>query len=868
MSRSIYILFFLLQSFSALATHNRAGEITYRHLGGYSYEFTITTYTYRYSNANRSELPVSWGDGSTTIVPLLDPPGHAVIENSDYFKNIYVATHTYPGAGIYEILMEDPNRNYGVNNIPNSENVIFSIKTTMRIGSGVGANNTPELLNPPIDKAARGHVFIHNPAAYDPDGDSISYSITICTGASGEPIEGYVLPPVTDTLYIDEYGDLTWKTPAEVGVYNIAILVDEWRNGITIGRIARDMQIDVYETENEGPVNPVIPDICVQAGDTVQIITNSVDGNKDMLIQDMVGGPFEVDNPAVFIVDSSLYGRIYSHFTWNTKCLHARKQPYNVVLKTEDINDDIDLVDITSFTIRVLHFAPKQPQAFPGTDTIRLEWGITKCGSPVGHNIYRKIGSGPYFPDSCETGVPAYTGYEFLEYVEGGDVKHYTDDDHGNGLIPGNDYCYRITAVYSDGAESKSSDEMCATLVPGTPSILKVSVADDDPVNGAIELAWAVPRGVDTIDDGPYRYEILRMAPGEDALSPVTLIPSADLRDTTYTDMGINTTDFPFTYSVLLYYQDDDNNWILLPGAETASSQYIETKGSDNAVLLNMKKRAPWMNYQYDIYREASEGLFNIIGSSSQPSYTDTGLVNNRTYTYRTIGIGSRPLYGRDFYVENTSHLASGIPVDTIPPCSPELFVTSECDSLIPFNYLSWEVPADSCTDQEIISYVIYSRDSLYGDFTALDTLDANTFTYFDYPENSIEKCYSVTALDSAFNESGKLPYCVYNICGFYKLPNVFTPNGDGINDYFVAWNLNGYVKKVNMKIYNRFSKEIFSTADPYINWNGKINNKLASSGVYYYVCDVFEPRITGTVMQTLTGFIHVYSGDQNITVE
>ena len=181
MRKSLYIsiILLLLQSISLYATHNRAGEITYRHLGGYTYEFTITTYTYRYSNANRSELPVTWGDGTETIVPLLVPPGHAVIENSDYFKNIYVATHTFPGPGVYQILMEDPNRNFGVNNIPNSENVIFSIKTTMLIGAGVGANNTPVLLNPPIDKAALYHIFIHNPAAFDPDGDSISYTITI-----------------------------------------------------------------------------------------------------------------------------------------------------------------------------------------------------------------------------------------------------------------------------------------------------------------------------------------------------------------------------------------------------------------------------------------------------------------------------------------------------------------------------------------------------------------------------------------------------------------------------------------------------------------------------------------------------------------
>ncbi|MBN1951577.1 MAG: gliding motility-associated C-terminal domain-containing protein [Bacteroidales bacterium] len=862
----ILVLLMLLNVSGAYATHNRAGEITYRHIGGYTYEFTITTYTYRLSMANRSELPVTWGDGSESIVPLVDPPGHQVIENSDYFKNIYIAQHTYPGPGVYQILMQDPNRNYGVDNIPNSENVIFSIKTSMLIGSEVGANNTPVLLNPPIDKATRGHVFIHNPAAYDPDGDSLSFEITICSGANGEPIEGYVLPPVTDTLFIDEIrGDLTWVTPAETGVYNIAIRVDEWREGIRIGRIARDMQIDVYETENNPPVNPDLNDICLVAGDSIYLVTNATDADGDLMLQDIVGGPFEVDNPSLFVIDSSGYGHAYSHFSWVTDCSHARKQPYQVVLKTEDVNDDINLVDIETFSIQVLHQAPNQPVAIPGTDTIRVEWEVSSCGTPVGYNIYRKQGSGPYTPGYCETGVPETTGYQLLDYVAGGSTSHYTDDNKGSGLVPGNEYCYRITAVYNDGAESLSSGESCTSLVPGNPPILKVSVAVNDEVNGAIDLAWAVPRGTDTIDNGPYRYEILRMAPGEAVLTSIAIIPSADLTDTSYTDAGINTLEYPYFYSVVLYYQDDFGEWQLIPGNELASSQYIHIAASDNSLALTMSKRAPWNNTAYEVFREGPSGSFDQIATVIEPEYTDTGLVNERTYTYYTIGQGVRPLFGSDYLTENRSHLASGIPMDTIPPCPPELYVSSECDlDTIPYNYLSWEYSVDTCYDQDVIAFVVYSRDSLFGDFRVLDTLGPDTYTYQDLPGNSIEQCYAVTAIDSAGNESERLPYCVYSVCSFFQLPNVFTPNGDGVNDSYVSWNLNGYVKEVNMTIYNRYGKEVYLTRDPYINWNGMINNKLATSGVYYYICDVYEPRITGRVIKTLKGFIHVYAGEQN----
>ena len=42
---SLLLFLALIVGLPALATHNRAGEITYRHLEGTTYEVTITTYT-------------------------------------------------------------------------------------------------------------------------------------------------------------------------------------------------------------------------------------------------------------------------------------------------------------------------------------------------------------------------------------------------------------------------------------------------------------------------------------------------------------------------------------------------------------------------------------------------------------------------------------------------------------------------------------------------------------------------------------------------------------------------------------------------------------------------------------------------------
>ena len=121
---------------------------------------------------------MEWGDGTFTTVPR-----HDLLELPDYYqRNRYIARHTFPGPGIYVVLVQDPNRNFGVENIPNSVNTVFSVKTTIFVNPALGPNNAPILLNPPINQAAQYRIFIHNPGAYDIDGDSLAYSLTSCTG--------------------------------------------------------------------------------------------------------------------------------------------------------------------------------------------------------------------------------------------------------------------------------------------------------------------------------------------------------------------------------------------------------------------------------------------------------------------------------------------------------------------------------------------------------------------------------------------------------------------------------------------------------------------------------------------------------------
>ncbi len=96
---------------------------------------------------------------------------------------------------------------------------------------------------------------------------------------------GYTLPLSSDSLYIDAVtGDLIWDTPVDTGIYNIAIEIEEWRRGAKIGSIARDMQIEVFKTDNQPPVIMPLRDFCVEAGELIKYDIISTDPDAIHLV--------------------------------------------------------------------------------------------------------------------------------------------------------------------------------------------------------------------------------------------------------------------------------------------------------------------------------------------------------------------------------------------------------------------------------------------------------------------------------------------------------------------------------------------------------------------------------------------------------
>jgi gliding motility-associated-like protein len=885
MKKILPLIFFCFAQ-SLWATHNRAGEITYRFISGFTYEVTITTYTRGSVQADRCVLTLFWGDGTSSKLYRVNGPlancesnrsaGTGVNIGGDVQRNIYVGRHTYATAGLYDISFEDPNRNAGINNIPQSVSVPFFVKSQLVVDAGLKGNSSPVLLNPPIDDGCLNRRFEHNPGAFDPDGDSLSYDL-VDTRSSGGTIITSTYDPnlVQDSVKIDQStGDLYWDVPKNVGQYNFAIEISEWRrNGqgrwVKIGYVTRDMQVNINNCGNNPPVIQPVGPFCVEAGTNLNFDVTATDVDGDPITLTAFGGPFKVDNPAdtfIAIVSNPATGT----FNWDTECNHVRQQPFYVTFQAKDDpssrQGQTPLVDVYTTEIRVIAPAPKNPVATGGDGEINLIWNESICKQATGYKIYRREESYGFVPSDCETGVPAYTGYQLLDSTSTLTDTIYKDTID---LIKGVRYCYMVVACFPQNVESYASVEFCTAVRLSTPLLTNVDVISTDATNGQIDIKWVFPPEVDSFNfPPPYSYKLYR-ADGIDGtnFTEIQTLPTA--ADTSFMDMGLNTEDRGYNYKVEMYYGNPPQ---VLGESDPASSVFLKVTGSDKVNVLRATHITPWKNNLYLIFRETApgSGQFDSIGQSFVRTYIDSNLENGTTYCYRVQTIGAytgsidlpSPLI-------NHSQEACGTPIDTTRPCAPQLKYAYNCvqDSI----YFQFTNPSDSGCINDIIGYNIYFKEKESDAWPTLPLLTITSGNSITLTGEPITGCWAATAIDDAgndpdgqVNESRFSEVLCIESCPEIVFPNVFTPNGDGQNDNFLPVSLND-IGQIDIQIFNRWGTLVFQSTN--INdfaqegWDGTDQNsgQMCSDGVYFYFCRFTPMNFSEPVVHEINGFIHLF---------
>jgi gliding motility-associated-like protein len=892
LKKYLVILLLLCCFYDTYATHNRAGEITYEQIGPLTVRARVTTYTKTTSAAaDRDSLEVNWGDGTKQWVTRTN--GRGVPLDNDVKLNYYISEHTYPGRGSFIISFEDPNRIAGILNInfPRSDEVKFFLSTRLTLldQQFQGPNSSAILLQPPLDIGCVGKKFIHNPNAYDPDGDSLSFEFTVPLESDGMAVPNYIFPdkimpgngnkislnPIT--------GEFVWNAPPQPGEYNIAFLIKEWRNGVVINNIVRDMQILVSNCTSNPPTIEAIDEICVIAGTEVKIDVTISDKDVNQLVRTFyTGGPIEqsINKPIITNIEKQLKPSYISTFTWKTTCDHIKKEAYQIVIRASDnsITDSFGLSALKTIRIKVVGPPPVNLTTTTiNNNSIRVRWSAPyQCendGSKtfIGFSVWRSEVSSNLKIDTCfYNGITApYRRIVFNTNVK--DSQGYFIDDID--LQDNVTYCYRVVAEFNNipsstisinRVQSLPSEEACAVLKRDIPLFVKSSITNTS-TNGNVEVRWVKPLTIDfdTLKFlPPYRTELLRRIGNTFEVIPAsvkTFNSFANWQDTSYNDI-VNTVAAKIDYKLNFYYETNK----LYKAIPNTSTIFLTISPMDRQNVLSWSSSTPWNNEVYYIYRKIEGGLFQLIDSvRNATTYTNGNLSNDINYCYRIESKGSYNIKNITSPILNFSQEVCSKPKDINAPCPPEIKVESICDEELIFtkDLVNRIVITNttSCGSNEVPSkYNVYYKSKKNESYKLLKSTTDRPFLH-EIGNNSIAGCYQVTSLDALQNESMPSNEICIDNCPIYQLPNTFTPNGDGSNEIFKPIK-NFFIKSVNFKLFNEWGNLIYETTDPAINWDGNYKNgDQAPTGTYYYTCSVSSESLENVVVNSeRKGFINL----------
>ncbi|MEM0941334.1 MAG: gliding motility-associated C-terminal domain-containing protein, partial [Bacteroidota bacterium] len=490
----------------------------------------------------------------------------------------------------------------------------------------------------------------------------------------------------------------------------------------------------------------------------------------------------------------------------------------------------------------------------------------------------------------------------------------YVDTNNLMGLSPGSKYCYRLVATFPPllGGLSIASEEACDNLMIDIPVITNVDIVSTSETEGQVRVTWTPPYEIDEDVFPPaYTYELIRTeGPGPGG----TFTSITNTMDTTFLDTSLNTEDLMYSYRIVL--RDATN--AIVDTSQQASTVRLLPSSQIGAIVLNWNANVPWSNIvqEFPYHRIYRDNVINTDPTALQLidsvdvtleglAYLDDGRFNGLEldeeieYCYFVTTRGS---YGNDSIPEplvNNSQIICAQPSDSIPPCTPLAFSFSsdnnfdceaqfscEDDAQELSNILTWESDNAPECDDDIAFFRIYvSRPSEIESFVVLGETTENEFIHdediFDrnLPLNSLAFCYYITAVDRSGNESQISEIICNDNCPQYILPNVFTPNDDGVNDTFVPIQRDGqcprFVESVLFKVFNRAGVELFSYDSNQsergeggafsgntvlINWDGKTDGgEELPSGVYFYSAEVdFITLNSNDKIQVLKGWIQV----------
>lgn len=173
--------------------------------------------------------------------------------------------------------------------------------------------------------------------------------------------------------------------------------------------------------------------------------------------------------------------------------------------------------------------------------------------------------------------------------------------------------------------------------------------------------------------------------------------------------------------------------------------------------------------------------------------------------------------------------------VTTSDGCSAQSVLTVNVNSL-PNSYL------DHGSDGLLASFITWPNDSETVQWIFADTVVNDTEFQMMFPDSGTYQVILITT-----NAAGCADTLVYEfyLDGYpeYSVPNVFTPNGDQVNDLFEPFTY--AIQQADMRVFNRWGREVY-TFDGQLQsgvpwgWDGTVNGgPEAAEGTYYFTLEL-----------------------------
>ena len=335
------VLLFILFSccFSiAYATHIVGGGFTYKQVATSTYQFQLTLY-FDDINGNPGALDESLtcyffrkSDNqlmdslfmplvqSNQLVPYSNPLcalGSGVSTRILLYRNnIFLSDSRYNSPAGYYVAWERCCRNEAIVNIinPGASGQTFYMEFPPVIKNGQSYTNGAPVFQPIVaDYPCIGKPFSLSFAATDPDGDSLSYEMVVPlkgNSTTSQPANLSAKPapyalidwkpgysatnalPGNPALQVNPLTGILACTPNQIGLFVFSVRCVEYRNGLQIGEVRRDMQLFVKDCfPNTPPVidlpNPELAGVSFADNDTLTILSGLSQACKSLKMTDL-----------------------------------------------------------------------------------------------------------------------------------------------------------------------------------------------------------------------------------------------------------------------------------------------------------------------------------------------------------------------------------------------------------------------------------------------------------------------------------------------------------------------------------------------------------------------------------------------------